>query len=111
MIGRITTLYGTMDGAYNWWETLNAEMSDLGYYHLKADPSVHSRHADGNVTIMSTYTDDTMEISSSHEEAECQGMSLGTCYLVYIFRSPIYSGFQNCPNVCALFKDSNIVLQ
>ena len=30
-IGKLNrTLYGTMDGAYNWWETLDAEMSELG---------------------------------------------------------------------------------
>ena len=38
-IGRLNkTLYGMMDGAYNWWETLDAEMLELGYYCLKADP-------------------------------------------------------------------------
>ena len=36
------TLYGTMDSTYDWWETLDAYMSELGYYQLKADPSVHS---------------------------------------------------------------------
>ena len=31
-IGRLNrTLYGTMDGAYNWWEMLDTEMSELGY--------------------------------------------------------------------------------
>lgn len=42
-IGRLNkTLYRTMDGAYNWWETLDAEILELGYYCSKADPSVHS---------------------------------------------------------------------
>ena len=71
------TLYGTMDGAYNWWETLDAEMSDLGYYRLKADPSVHSRHVNGDITITSTYTDDTTGISLSCEEAERAKEELG----------------------------------
>lgn len=40
-IGKLNkTLYGTMDGTYNWWETLDAKMSELGYYRSKADPSV-----------------------------------------------------------------------
>ena len=34
------SLYGTMDGAYNWWDALNRDMSELGYCHSKADPSV-----------------------------------------------------------------------
>ena len=71
-----------MDGAYNWWETLDAEMSDLGYYHLKADPSVRSRHANRNITITTTYTDDTTGISSSCEEAERAKEELGLNYEV-----------------------------
>ena len=52
-------LYGTMDGTNNWWGTLDKEMGELGYYWSKADPSICSCHANGNVTIISTYTDDT----------------------------------------------------
>ena len=82
-IGKLNrTLYGTMDGAYNWWETLDAEMSELGYYCSKADPSVRSRHADGNVTITSIYTDDTAGISSSCEEVEKAKDKLGWWYEV-----------------------------
>ena len=82
-IGKLNrTLYGTMDGAYNWWETLDAEMSELGYYHSKADPSVCSRHANGNITIKSTYTDDTTGISSSPDEAKRVKAELGWNYEV-----------------------------
>ena len=34
------SLYGTMDSAYNWWDALNRDMSELGYCCSKADPSV-----------------------------------------------------------------------
>jgi hypothetical protein len=71
-----------MDGVYNWWETLDAEMLELGYYHSKADPLVRSRHANGSITITSTYTDDTMGISSSCEEAERAKDKLGWHYEV-----------------------------
>jgi Reverse transcriptase (RNA-dependent DNA polymerase) len=82
-IGRLNrTLYGTMDKAYNWWETLDAEMADLGYYHSKADPLVHSRYANRNITIISTYTDNTTGISSSPEEAERAKEELGWRYEV-----------------------------
>ena len=82
-IGRLNrTQYRTMDGAYNWWETLDAEMSELGYYCSKADLSVCSRHADSNVTITSTYMDDTMGISLSREEAERAKEELGWHYEV-----------------------------
>lgn len=80
--GKIGKLNRTLYGAYNWWETLDAEMSELGYYRSKADPSVRSRHADGNVTITSTYTDDTTGISSSHDEAERVKDELGWNYEV-----------------------------
>ena len=63
-------LYRLMDGTYNWWDTLDKDMADLGYYHSKADPSVHSRHANREVTITSTYTDDTTGVSSLKEEAD-----------------------------------------
>ena len=71
-----------MDGAYNWWEMLDAEMSELGYYRSKADPLVCSQHTDGNVTITSTYMDNTMGISSSREEAERAKEELGWHYEV-----------------------------
>jgi hypothetical protein len=80
-IGKLNkTLYGTMDGAYNWWKTLDEEMSELGYYRSKADPSVRSRHANGNITITSTYTDDTTGISSSVDEAKRAKEELGWKY-------------------------------
>ena len=76
------TLYGMMDGAYNWWGTLDAEMLELGYSCSGADPSVCSQHANGNVTITSTYTDDTTGISLSPEEAKRAKEELGWHYEV-----------------------------
>jgi hypothetical protein len=70
-------LYGTMDGATNWFEALDQEMGELGYYQSKADPSVRSRHADGEVTITSTYTDDVTGISSTTAGAKRQERSWG----------------------------------
>ena len=55
-------------------------MSELEYYRSKADPSVCSRHANGNITITSTYTDDTMGISSLKEEAKRAKEELGWQY-------------------------------
>ena len=80
-IGRLNrTLYGMMDGAYNWWETLDTKMLELGYYCSKADPSVRSRHANGDITITSTYMDNTTGISSSHEEVKRAKDKLGWHY-------------------------------
>ena len=33
----LCSLYGTMDGAYNWWDALDKDMADLGYYCSKAN--------------------------------------------------------------------------
>ena len=55
-------------------------MGELGYYRSKADPAVRLRHANGNITITSTYTDNTTGISSSKEEAECVKEELGWTY-------------------------------
>lgn len=60
-------LYGTMDGAYNWAKSLNADMKNLGYYRSQADPSVRSRNVDSEITITCTYTDDVTGISSTPE--------------------------------------------
>lgn len=60
-------LYGTMDGAYNWWQELDKEMKELGYYRSQADQCVRSRHVNGEVTITSTYTDDVSGLSTTVE--------------------------------------------
>lgn len=63
-------IYGTMDGANNWWRILDEEMKRLGYKRLEADQSVRSREREGERTVMSTYTDDTSGMSSLREEVE-----------------------------------------
>jgi Reverse transcriptase (RNA-dependent DNA polymerase) len=63
-------LYGTMDSATNWFQALDEEMGELGYYKPKANPSIWSHHADGEVMIMSTYTNDVTRISSMTAGAE-----------------------------------------
>ena len=74
------TLYGTMQGANNWWDSLDKEYRKLGYYRSKADTSVRSRDIDGEKTITSTYTDDVTGISSSMAGAEQARAELGLQY-------------------------------
>lgn len=71
------SLYGTVDGAHNWANTLNAMMKDLGYYRSQADQSVRIRSLDGNTTITCTYTDDITGMSSSTEEHQKAVEELG----------------------------------
>ena len=79
------TLYGTMQGANNWWDSLDKEYNQLGYYRSKADTSVRSRNVDGEITITSTYTDDVTGISSSVAGAEKAQDELGLQYEVKDF--------------------------
>lgn len=71
-------LYRTMDGANNWWCTLDKDMKKFGYKRSEADQSVRSRQRNSKMTITSTYTDDTSGMSSSKEEAKKARQELGT---------------------------------
>ena len=71
------SLYGTMDGAANWWGALDRDMKELGYQRLRADTSVCSHHEGGETTITSTYTDNTTGISTMKEGAERAKAELG----------------------------------
>lgn len=73
----LKSLYGMMDGAANWWVTLDKDMRKLGYQWSNADTSVCSQHEDGETTITSTYTDNTMGISMTKEGAERAKAELG----------------------------------
>ena len=76
------SLYSTMDGVANWWETLDRDMLELGYCQSRADPLVHSRHVDDEITIMSTYTNNMTGISSTKEGAERVKAELGQRYKI-----------------------------
>ena len=36
----LKTIYGTMNGAYDWSQSLKASYNRLGYYELKANPCI-----------------------------------------------------------------------
>jgi len=59
-------LYGTMDGANNWFRELNKTFNDLGHHQYRADPCIRVHHSDLGYTITSTYTDDIAGRSSTH---------------------------------------------
>ncbi|RDB21876.1 Retrovirus-related Pol polyprotein from transposon TNT 1-94 [Hypsizygus marmoreus] len=73
-------IYGTMDGAYNWWKTLDTEMGRIGYKRSRADQSVRSRVVKEEQTITSTYTDDVTGMSSTIEGAAKAKQELGQKY-------------------------------
>ena len=62
------TIYGTMQGGHDWYETLCTTYDDLGYTTSRADPCVRFKKENGDYTLTDTYTDDTFGASSSEEE-------------------------------------------
>ena len=66
----IHTIYGTMQGGHDWYETLAGTHNDLGYKTSRADPCVRFKKEDNNYTITSVYTDDIFGASNSDKEIE-----------------------------------------
>lgn len=61
----LKTLYGTMQGAHDWAQTLEKTYQSHRYYTSKADPQVRSRVENNEITLTSTWTDDILGASSS----------------------------------------------
>ena len=76
------TVYGMMQGAYDWETELSKSYDALGYYQSRADPCVRHRHINGQYTITCTYTDDVLGGSTSKDEEEKAITGLEDCYEV-----------------------------
>jgi hypothetical protein len=66
----VHTIYRTMQGGHNWYETLGKTYNDLGYTTSRADPCVRFKKENRNYTITDTYTDDVFGASDNAEEEE-----------------------------------------
>ena len=73
----VHTIYGTMQGGHDWYETLTKTFKDLGYTTSRADPCVQFKKDDKNYTITDTYTDDIFGASNSDEEIKKRKDELG----------------------------------
>jgi hypothetical protein len=62
------TIYGTMQGGHDWYETLSTSYDNLRYTTSRADPCVRFKRESDDYTLTDTYTDDTFGASSSDEE-------------------------------------------
>ena len=58
------TLYGTMQDAHDWAMNLNKIFEGHGYYRSKADLQIKSRTIGDELTIISTWTDNVLGVSS-----------------------------------------------
>jgi hypothetical protein len=73
----VHTIYGTMQGGHDWFETLGTSFNQLNYITSRADPCVRYKKEDGNYTITDTYTDDIFGASNSDEEIKKRKDEIG----------------------------------
>lgn len=74
------TLYGIMQGAYNWTENLNSTFEGYGYYKSKANPQIYLKVFENKFTLTSTWTDDILGASSTIEDKRLAKIQLGASY-------------------------------
>ena len=73
----VHTIYGTMQGGHDWYETLARTYDKLGYTTSRADPCVRFKRDGENYTITDTYTDDIFGASNSDEETRKRKDEIG----------------------------------
>jgi hypothetical protein len=64
----VHTIYGTMQGGHDWWETLDTTYKELNYTTSRADPCVRYKKENDNYTLTDTYNDDVFGASNNDEE-------------------------------------------
>jgi hypothetical protein len=75
------TIYGTMDGANNWFHELDSTFTKLNYRQSRADPCIRIQWTkDGGYSITGTYTDDVTGASSSTEVMKTAKSELANAY-------------------------------
>ena len=73
----VHTIYGTMQGGHDWYETLCKTYASLGYTTSHADPCVRYKKDGNHYTITGTYTDDIFGASDSKDEAQRRKDKIG----------------------------------
>jgi len=73
----VHTIYGTMQGTHDWYETLTETYNKLGYTTSRADPCVRYKQEDNDYTITDTYTDDVFGASTTEGEVERRKSEMG----------------------------------
>ena len=69
-----------MQGAHDWATNLDRIFEKHGYYKSKADPQICSRIYDDELILMSTWTDDILDASSTIKGEVLAKSQLGTSY-------------------------------
>ncbi len=74
----VHTIYGTMQGAHDWYETLTKTYEKLGYTTSRADPCVRFKtKGDSEYTVTDTYTDDVFGASKTDAEIKRRKEEIG----------------------------------
>jgi len=73
----VHTIYGTMQGAHDWYETLTNTYDKLGYVTSRADPCIRYKKDGDGYTITDTYTDDVFGASKTDKEIEGRKDEIG----------------------------------
>ena len=76
----LKTVYGMMQGAYDWFYLLNNRFATLGYYQSKADSCIHSCLINGEYTLTSTHMDDIFGASTTDNGATEAKAELDQCF-------------------------------
>ena len=76
----LKTVYGMMQGAYDWFYLLDNTFAALRYYQSKADSCVQSRLINGEHTLMSTHTDDVFGAPTTGDGATEAKAELDRCF-------------------------------
>jgi hypothetical protein len=84
----LKTVYGMMQGAYDWFYLLDDAFAALGYYQSKADSCVQSRLINGEYTLTSTHTDDVFGASTTEEGATEAKAELDRCFEIKDLGTP-----------------------
>jgi len=73
----VHTIYGTMQGAHNWYKTLTNTYNKLGYTTSQADPGVRYKKDNDEYTLTDTYTDDVFGASKTDGEIQRRKEKMG----------------------------------
>jgi hypothetical protein len=76
----VHTIYGTMQGGHDWYETLRKTYNELSYTTSRTDPCVRFKKEGGNYTITNTYTDDTFGASNNDDEIKKRKEEIGSVW-------------------------------
>ena len=82
MCANLFMTYGTMQGAHDWYETLNQTYINLGYTSLQVDPCVQFKKEKGNYTLTDMHMDNVFRASNNKEEEKRRKEEIGKVWKI-----------------------------